>query len=115
MRRLEGYVRLVLTLPCFQPISITFKKFYDNILLPYLATALLLQLQCNKRLQSPATSIDPQQFQDSDTKMSPSCADLLLLLPNLLWSTSMYLSAMGYPVHGNLSWLALSEAQDVTS
>ena len=47
--------------------------------------------------------------------MSPACADLLLLLPNLLWSTSVYLSLMGYPVHGNLSWLTLSEAQDIAS
>ena len=59
MRRLEGYVRLVLTLPCFQPMSIAFENFLNNILLPYLAATLLLQLQCNNRLQSPSTSIDP--------------------------------------------------------
>ena len=33
MRRLEGYVRLVLNLSCFQSISIAFEHFHDSILL----------------------------------------------------------------------------------
>ena len=47
--------------------------------------------------------------------MSPSCADLLLLLPSLLWSICGSLFTLECPIHGNLCWLTLSKVQDETS